>query len=72
MLEAAEPWTVAGMLSGIEIAGVLSNRWRRAPAIYSRGAQVQNSGGTVISALKAKAALQRQRQLSAVPMTRRL
>ena len=57
MLEAAEPWAVAGMLPAAMIAGTLPDRWRGAPAINSRGAQVQNSGGTVIFALKAKAAL---------------
>ena len=69
MLEAAEAWTVAGMLSGAEIAGVLPNRWRGAPAIYSRGAQVQNSGGTVIFGLKAEAAL-RVRAAFAAPTGR--
>ena len=69
MLEAAEPWSVVGMLSGAMIAGTLPNRWRRGPAIYSRGAQVQNSGGTVIFALKAEASL-RVRAAFAAPAGR--
>ena len=69
MLEAAEPWRVAGMLPAAMIAGARPNRWRGAPAIYSRGAQVQNSGGTVIFTLKAKAAL-RVRAAFAAPTGR--